>query len=379
LKVLKLTALALAAVAIAPAAAMAGTPTAPTITTSYTNTPIGVGESSGITITIAANGGTTYGVGFTDTLPTGVVLDNPVSETASGCGNPVDDPTPATLDTLAYTATPGTSTITVSGAVVKTTASCVLTFSVLGNTANTNAEGPTSADTDVYSDLAYSAVASTNATPGGTPISGGDATGGELDVLPAPLVTVTAPKNNAVYKFGQVVKASFVCSQPDYDATLWDTEFTGQTLGIQDGACFGTDDTTFNNVNDGQAIDTTSAGNHSLDLSAISFDGTETDVTVNWKVLPPFTLGKIGPLSRSKFPVVANLVVGGKLSITLYHGNTKVATGSLTHGKGGKVTDKLTLTKAGKALTGHPKLKLVASFKPKSGATYTVDKSKVSL
>ena len=134
MKVLKLTALALAVAAIAPGAAMAGTPTAPTLVSSYTSTDtatqsvIGVTQSSGLTIT-TANGGTTYGVGFTDTLPGGVVLDNPVSATFSGCGTPVDDPS-VTGGTLVVTANSNENTITVSGAVVKTTANCVLTFAV---------------------------------------------------------------------------------------------------------------------------------------------------------------------------------------------------------------------------------------------------------
>jgi len=382
LRIWRLTALALAVAAIAPGAAMA-TPTAPTIATSYTNTPIGVGESSGITITITANGGTTYGVGFSDALPLGVLLDSPVSETATGCGNPVDDPTPGAVDTLAYTANSGGNTITVSGAVVKTTASCVLTFAVLGNSINSISTGPGPQDLDAYSNLTYSTVASTTATPDGTPISGGNATPAALDVLPAPTATVTLPVNNAVYKYGQVVKASFACAQADYNATDWNTEFTGQTDGIQTGGCYGTDDL-FNNVDDGQAIDTSVAGKHSLDVSALSFDGDLTDTTVNWTVLPNnvFTLGKIGPLSGTKVPFVAKLPGAGKLSLTLWHGKTEVATRSVTVSTAGTAKYALTLTKAGDALLakhGHPKLKLVASFKPRAGTTYVVTKYRISL
>jgi hypothetical protein len=373
LKVLKLTVLGLAVAAIAPSAAMAGT-LPPTVATSYTNTPIGVGESSGITITVSEppSGSTVTGVGFTDTLPTGVVLDNPVSETATNCGNFVDAATPGTL---AITANSGDTTITVSGATVSASATkqCVLTFAVIGNTANSISTGPGPDDEDAYSGFTYLSGVPLSATAdSGTTVSA-------LDVLPDPVATVTLPKNNAKYKYGQVVKANYACSQPDYDATLWDA--SGQTLGIQDGGCFGTDDTTFNAINDGQAIDTTTPGVHSLDVSAYSFDGAVADTIVTWTVLPNnvFTLGKIGPLSGTKFPVVAKLPGKGTLSITLWKGKTKVAAGSITASKAGKDTDKLTLTKAGKKLKGHPKLELVASFKPKGGTTYTVDKSKVSL
>jgi hypothetical protein len=373
LKVLKLTALALAVAAIAPGAAMAGTPTAPTLVSSYTSTDtatqsvIGVTQSSGLTITITANGGTTYGVGFTDTLPGGVVLDNPVSATFSGCGTPVDDPS-VTGGTLVVTANSNENTITVSGAVVKTTANCVLTFAVLGKTANTVA---TDADS-------YGTSVSYATTSGGTPITGGTGTSATLDVLPEPSVDVTLPARKAIYKYKQVVHASYVCAQPDY-STQWD-EVGVETLGIQLGGCFGTDDQ-FNTVNDGQKIDTSVAGSHSLTVSAISFDGDEYDYTVNYKVLPNnvFTLGKIGPLSGDKFPVVAKLPGKGKLEITLWKGKTKVATGTLTVKKGGKATDHLTLTTAGKALTGHPKLKLVANFKPSGGTAFVISKRGVSV
>jgi hypothetical protein len=381
LKVLKLTVLAVALAAIAPGAAMA-TPTAapPNFTTAYTSTDnateavIGLGESSGITITISepVTGSTAGGVGFTDTLPAGVVLDNPVSATFSGCGTPLDDP--SATGTLDITAVAGQSTITVSGAVVKAGTNCVLTFAVLGNAANS----PTT-DADVYTpagDLGGFEFATTST---GAPSPGaGTVTPATLDVLPPPTAIVTSPVNKAVYKYGQVVDASYACAQPDYN-TQWD-EVGIETAGIQIGGCFGTDDL-FNTVDATQPIDTTIPGAHSLDVSAISFDGDETDTIVNYTVLPDnvFTLGKLGPLSGSKFPVVAKLPGKGTLVVTLFKGTTKVATGTLTVSRAGKATDHLTLTKAGKALKGHPKLKLVASFKPKGGTTYTVDESKISL
>jgi hypothetical protein len=371
---LKLTVLALAVAAIAPGAAMAGV-VAPTVATSYTNTPIGVGESSGITITVSepASGATVSDVGFVDSLPLGVLLDNPVGETATNCGNFTDaQPTPGTL---AVTANSGANTITVSGATVSasSTKPCILTFSVYGNSINSVATGPGPEDTDSYSAFTY----------GATPTAGGTATPAALDVLPAPTATVTVPVNNAVYKYGQVVKANFACAQADYNATDWNTEFSGQTDGIQTDGCFGTDDL-FSNVDDGQAIDTSVPGQHSLDVSALSFDGDITDTTVNWTVLPNnvFTLGKIGPLSGTKIPFVAKLPGAGKLSLTLWHGKTEIATRSVTVSTAGTAKYALVLTKAGKALVakkGHPKLKLVASFKPKGGTTYVVTKYGISL
>ena len=105
--------------------------TQPTFSKSFTPATIAVGGTSTLAFTIGNPGGTAIpNVGFTDNLPTGVVVATPNGLTGS-CG------------TGTITATPGSGVVTLSGATVPA-AGCTFSVSVLATTegAKLNSAGP---------------------------------------------------------------------------------------------------------------------------------------------------------------------------------------------------------------------------------------------
>src|SRR6202030_3982380 len=99
---------------IFPASALATSP--PSITSSFFPSSIGIGDTSTISYAIIdPTGNTTVtNAGFTDTLPTGVMVDTPNGSNVGKSCNPAS-PAPA----ASLTANSGSSTITLSGAIVK--------------------------------------------------------------------------------------------------------------------------------------------------------------------------------------------------------------------------------------------------------------------
>ncbi len=99
----------------------------PVITKSFTPPTIPLNGTSTLTFTITNPAGNTdpilgklTGVGFTDTLPTGVTVDNP-NGLSTTCGGTV-------------TAMPGSGTVTLTGATLAVGASCTISVTVVGGT-----------------------------------------------------------------------------------------------------------------------------------------------------------------------------------------------------------------------------------------------------
>jgi fimbrial isopeptide formation D2 family protein/uncharacterized repeat protein (TIGR01451 family) len=111
-------------------------PVAPTLSKNFSPATIPQGSNSTLTFTFAnPNASALTGVGFSDTLPGGLVINTPNGLTTS-CS--VGTFTGATISAVG-----GTSTISVSGGTLSANASCTLSVSVRGNVAGqyTNVSG----------------------------------------------------------------------------------------------------------------------------------------------------------------------------------------------------------------------------------------------
>jgi hypothetical protein len=343
-------AISVTAAGIAAQQASAATTVAPpTISTQYTPNQVGVSQSSGITYTITDpnSSGTLYQVSFVDTLPSISAVDDPPGITNSGCGS-----------TISVDANPGASTVSASGIQIKAGTPCTVSLSVVGNTAGTAK--------DSYSDFAYTTSSASYALPGPAPASG--ETPAALQVLGAPTITVTVPKNNAVYRYGQAVKASYSCTAGagDQQSQLTCTAF--DDLG--------------NTINSGQDLDTKVPGSHQLDIQAISgLTSDTTDVTVSYTVLPDnlFTITKAKAGSGGALALTLSLPGAGKVAVAETAGKAKVASATAKVRKKGKLTLTVKLSKAGAWLLakdgGKLKVKLAVTYTPTGGRKHTITKT----
>lgn len=315
------------------APAWAAAPVAPTITSSFTPNLIGVGDTTALSVTIAnPNASPLSSVGFTDTLPGGLTVDNPNGESGS-CGT-----------SSVVTATSGSNTVSLAGGSLKASATCTVSVAVTDSQAETvqNNTGPVSS-------------------------SAGASTAGDteaLTVLAAPTVTVTKPENNAKYSYGEVVRANYACAQP------------GAAQDLED--CSAQDDLG-NDIAAGGALDTKAPGAHSLDVSATSVDGLVTTDTVNYTVLPDnrFTITHIKPKTGGTLGFELSVPGAGKIKVL------EVAPGRITFGKaaltvGAKRDLKVTVapTAAGEALLtadGSAKIALEVTYTPAGGVKRTVE------
>jgi LPXTG-site transpeptidase (sortase) family protein len=104
-------------------------PTVPNLSKSFSPTSIGTGSTSTLTFTLTNPNATALtGVGFSDALPTGLLIATP-NGLAQSC-SPGTSFTGATISAPA-----GTSTIMVSGGTLSANASCTISISVLGDSA----------------------------------------------------------------------------------------------------------------------------------------------------------------------------------------------------------------------------------------------------
>jgi hypothetical protein len=111
---------------VLPASLWATSPLPPTISKAFgaANIPVGGTTSLGFTITDPNAGGSLTGVGFTDTLPAGLVVSSP-NGLAGSCGGGT------------ITATAGSGSVSLSGATLAASSSCTFSVNVTGTTAGT--------------------------------------------------------------------------------------------------------------------------------------------------------------------------------------------------------------------------------------------------
>jgi hypothetical protein len=319
--------------------ALAASP--PTIASAFTPALIGLSDSAAtalsFTITNPNTSGTLSAVSFTDTLPTGLAVDNPNGENGT-CGS-----------TSVITAGPATQTISLSGGSVKAAASCTFSVSI------------TAAQTGTFQN-ATSVVSS----------SAGDSTAGSaaaLTVIPPPTVTVAHIKNNAKYPYGRVVKPTYSCAQPEDAAGLTD--------------CSAEDDLG-NDIVSGGALKTKIPGSHSLTVSATSDDGAVTTQEIDYTVLPDnrFAIAKVKPTRHGALQFQLALPGAGKVTVVELAGKKTV--GQLTRSVASqrKLNVSVNPTSAGSALlkqTSSVKVTLDVTYTPKGGVKHTVTRRGITL
>lgn len=330
-----------------PFAATAAAATPPTIATAFTPGNFAVGESAslGFTITDTNSSGTETGISFTDTLPAGLVVDSQNGESGS-CGSTATTP---------VTANPGSSTITLTGGSLKggaagsSSATCTVSVDVTSNTpGNYVNTTPQVSSSDGDATAANATATVTAAAP--------------------PTLTVTSPKNNATFNYGQKVVISYRCAEGKFGPGLVD--------------CSATDDNG-NTFVSGATLDTKVVGtDQDLFVDATSGDGAVDEDDITYNVLPNnvFTVVKTSPGSNGtvklklKVPGAGKVVIGEKLdgkAFSSYSGkvnSAKTVTITLKPSTAGK---KL-LAKVAKE-THPPKLtgKLSIAYTPTGGKKKT--------
>jgi hypothetical protein len=342
--------LAAGAVALAafmsPLAATASAATAPTLTSGFTPNVIGVGGTATLSFTIQDNNssGTETGIGFTDTLPSGVVIDTPNGESGTCGTNGV------------VTANQGTNTISLTGGSLKggaagsSSSSCLVSVNVTSNTPGDN-----------YSNTAG-------------PVSSSDGTGTSdtqtLTVAGEPTISGLSPANNSTFKYGQKVVVTYSCAEGEFGP------------GLADGGCSASDENG-NTIASGGTLDTNVVGRgQQVEVDAISSDDLQATAFINYTVLPnnAFTVvktsaGKNGTVTlKLKVPGAGKLAVGEKVngkSFSSYSGKAngaKTVTITLTPSSAGAtLLKKLAKEKHPPKLTG----KLSIAYTPTGGKKKT--------
>ncbi len=320
---------ALLLVALPASAPAAVTP--PAIASQFTPAAIGAGGTGALSVTITNpnTSGTLTNVGFTDTLPPGLVVDNPNGENGT-CGS-----------ASTVTAAPSSSTISLTGGKLVAGGSCTVQVSVTSSAPGTyqNSTGPVSS------------------TEGGA----GNSDAQTLTVFGLPTVSITGPTENAVYAFGQQVIAHFTCQD------------AAGAPGI--AACSGDADS-------GTPIDTSSEGANTFSVSAISADGAITTQTIDYVVLADnrFTVSKLTAHPDGSVTFTITLPNPGTLVSTVTRNGTTFGqtTTKITSDLTSSITVKPNaaarklLRAAAKAK--HPKaiaVKLSVSFTPRLGVKRT--------
>ncbi len=212
----------------------------PTISKAFGASSIPLGGSTSLTFTITNpnSGAQLTGVAFSDPLPSGLMVSAPNGLTGSCGGGTI-------------TATPGSSSVSLSGATLAASASCTFAVNVTAKSSGTktNVTGPVSSN---------ESGAGSRATA-------------RLTVIGPPTISIVTPRRGAVYKFGRSVRANYSCH-----------EASGGP-GIQ--SCSGP-------VASGSRLNTSRAGRRSFTVVAKSKDGLTTVRTVRYRVRPDsrFTL-----------------------------------------------------------------------------------------
>jgi len=334
---------AVGAIAVAPAAALAAA-SPPTLTSSFTPTSVTVGNTSALSFTITNpnSSGSLTGIAFTDTLPAGLVVDNP-NGTNGTCGS-----------TSVLTAVPGSGTISLSAGKLVAGASCTVSADVTSNAPGTY----------------------TNSTSAVSSTEGGSGSGDTqaLTVFGNPTVSVTSPKEGQKFNFGQKVSAHYTCTAAAGAPALSD--------------CSG-------DASNGGRIDTSTAGAQTFSVSAITADGSVVTQTIDYTVRPDnrVTIAHVKATKSGTVSFSVKVPGKGKLSVLESAPTANLAAASLSPGKGRFAFAKLTRN-VGSAETIKLKIKpgskgaaliknhhsavvirLAVAFTPKGGSARTITRS----
>ncbi len=314
---------------------------APTITSAFTPSLIGLSDSAAtalsFTITNPNTTGTLSAVAFSDALPAGLDVDDPNGENGT-CGS-----------SGVITANPATQAISLSGGSVKAGASCTFSVSI------------TAAQTGTFQNTTSPVSSSAGASSAGSAAT--------LTVIPPPTVTVSHIKNNAKYAYGEVVRPTYSCAQPEDAAGL-----TG---------CSAEDDLG-NDIASGGALKTQIPGSHSLTVSATSDDGAVTTDEIDYIVLPnnQFIIAKVTPRHHGALQFQLALPGAGKVTVVELAGTKTFGQhlGSVASQRKLNLTVKPTAT--GRALLKQSKsvkVTLQVTYTPKGGVKRTVTRRGIAL
>jgi hypothetical protein len=176
-------------------------------------------------------------------------------------------------------------------------------------------------------------------------------------------------KNNAKYAYGQVVRPTYSCTQPD-DAS-----------GLTD--CSAEDDLG-NDIASGGALKTKLPGSHTLTVSATSDDGAVTTDEIDYTVLPnnQFVVAKLKPKGHGVLGFQLALPGAGKVKVVELAGKKTFGrfTGSVAGQRKLNVTVKPTPT--GSALLKEStsvKVTLQVAYTPKGGVKRAVTRRGIVL
>lgn len=308
-----------------------------TIKTSFENSPISLNTSNAVGFALTNTTGASQTVAFTDTLPSGVVLDDPVG-TASTNGT-------GTCTLVSTNATPAAGAVTTTVTVPDELASgtvCTISYSVVAGTPSN----------DVALHDAYSGV---SATPSG--IVG--TTPGSLTVLSNPSLSLSAPSSNQSFYLGQTFNASFACAATDPLDSI--------------DSFFGTDDEG-NQIQSGAPIDTVDPGSHTLAVDCYSAaGGGQVSQSVNYTV-GSYTLSAVKVAKATDYVSFKTLVPAGKIAAEVIYGKKVIGTKILAVSSRGTASITIKPSTAGKKLLATIRgrtaaVKLQVSFNPQAIGT----------
>jgi hypothetical protein len=258
----------------APSALAAGSVT---IKTSFQQSPISLNQPDAIGYAFTNSTPAAETVTFTDALPAGVRLDNPVGFTnTNGTGACTTTPT----------SNPGDASVTLTVTVPNASGTvCTISFSGVAAT-------PSSGDVPLPD--AYSGVSAVITATGAT-TTAPTTTASNLIVLSNPTLSLLAPTNNQKFSLGQISDASFNCTDSD-------------PLDSVD-TFFGTDDEG-NEILSGAPIDTVDPGAHSIEFDCYSaVGGGEVTQSLKYSV-KPYTLTAVKSTKTDQVSFKSTLPAG---------------------------------------------------------------------
>ncbi len=308
------------------------------VSTSYVQTPISANKADSILFAIAnSTGSTVNNLTFTDTLPVGTVLDDPVGlslipGTATNCGTVT-----AVNPTTGAVSAPGDTSVAITIASVPSAASgaiCTVSVGIVSNT-------PSVADA-AYLDTLTSTFAAPKPvlTPAG------------IVVLSDPALEIIKPRKPTTFALGQIVAGNFACTPTDALDTV--------------ASVFATDDYS-NQINSGEAIDTVDPGKNTLQYNCYSGVGSgDTTQSVSYRV-SSYKVSSVKANAAKGELTFKSLVPAGRFVTELSVGKRVIGASKVTVHYRHTATVAVKLNAAGKALLAsgkHVKAKLSLSFTP---------------